>query len=65
MKNEENIPLLLVGNKADLSDSERRVPRETAEARAQQWGVPYVETSAKDRLNVDKVCMKKKNENTL
>ena len=26
-----------------------------ANARAQQWGVPYVETSAKTRDNVDKV----------
>ena len=28
---------------------------EEAENRAQQWSVPYVETSAKTRANVDKV----------
>lgn len=54
VKNDEHIPFLLVGNKADLSDTRRRVPIETAQARAQQWGVPYVETSAKTRENVDK-----------
>ena len=28
---------------------------EEAETRARQWNVPYVETSAKTRSNVDKV----------
>ena len=54
MKNDENIPFLLVGNKADLEDK-RQVTIEEAQARAQQWSVPYVETSAKTRANVDKV----------
>ena len=54
MKNDENIPFLLVGNKSDL-DEKRKVSLAEANARAQQWGVPYVETSAKTRDNVDKV----------
>lgn len=54
MKNDENIPFLLVGNKSDL-DEKRKVSLTEANARAQQWGVPYVETSAKTRDNVDKV----------
>lgn len=54
MKNDDNIPFLLVGNKADLEDR-RQVTVEEAQARAAQWGVPYVETSAKTRANVDKV----------
>ena len=54
MKNDENIPFLLVGNKADLEEK-RQVTIEEAQARAQQWAVPYVETSAKTRANVDKV----------
>lgn len=29
---------------------------EEAQNRAQQWGVPYIETSAKTREHVDKVC---------
>lgn len=55
MKNDENIPFLLVGNKCDLNDR-RKVPLSECQARAQQWGVPYVETSAKTRECVDKVC---------
>jgi len=43
-----------VGNKADL-DGKRQVLVEEAQQRAQQWNVPYVETSAKTRANVDKV----------
>ena len=48
------IPFILVGNKADLTER-RQVPQKTAADRAAQWGVPYVETSAKTRDNVDKV----------
>ncbi|CAH1788735.1 unnamed protein product [Owenia fusiformis] len=54
VKNDENIPFLLVGNKADLEEK-RQVTLEEATTRAQQWNVPYVETSAKTRANVDKV----------
>ena len=54
MKNDESIPFLLVGNKCDLNDK-RKVPLTECKGRAQQWGVPYVETSAKTRENVDKV----------
>ncbi|KAL7293773.1 ras-related protein Ral-a [Trichogramma pretiosum] len=54
VKNDENIPFLLVGNKSDLQDK-RQVSLAEAQSRAQQWGVPYVETSAKTRENVDKV----------
>lgn len=56
VKGDDNIPIpfLLVGNKADLEDR-RQVSVEEAETRARQWNVPYVETSAKTRSNVDKV----------
>lgn len=54
VKNDENIPFLLVGNKCDLEDK-RKVSFQEANDRAKQWGVPYVETSAKTRENVDKV----------
>jgi len=33
------------------------VSLEEAQNRAQQWGVPYIETSAKTREHVDKVNM--------
>ncbi|XP_056599481.1 v-ral simian leukemia viral oncogene homolog Ab (ras related) [Triplophysa dalaica] len=54
VKEKENVPFLLVGNKSDLEDR-RQVGVEEAKARADQWGVSYVETSAKTRANVDKV----------
>lgn len=54
VKNDENIPFLLVGNMIDLKE-QRQVSYEEALKRAQEWRVPYVETSAKTCVNVDKV----------
>ena len=54
VKNDESIPFLLVGNKCDLQEK-RKIPLLECQGRAQQWQVPYVETSAKTRENVDKV----------
>lgn len=54
VKEEDAIPLLLVGNKSDLEDR-RQVSADEAAAKASEWGVQYVETSAKTRGNVDKV----------
>lgn len=54
VKNDDNIPFLLVGNKADLEDR-RVISHEAASEQASSWNVPYVETSAKTRHNVDLV----------
>eukprot|EP00069_Balaena_mysticetus_P006515 bmy_18642T0 len=51
---EDKVPLLVAGNKSDLQER-RQVPLEEARAKAEEWGVQYVETSAKTRANVDKV----------
>lgn len=51
---DDSIPFLLVGNKSDLEDK-RQVTAEEAQQKAQEWKVPYVETSAKTRSNVDQV----------
>eukprot|EP00049_Salpingoeca_infusionum_P001145 m.45570 g.45570 ORF g.45570 m.45570 type:complete len:197 (+) comp10888_c0_seq1:43-633(+) len=48
----DNIPIVLVGNKSDLT-AERQVQTDEAMAKAQQWGIPYIETSAKLNTNVD------------
>lgn len=56
VKNDENIPFLLVGNKCDLEER-RKVTFQEASDRAKQWGVTYVETSAKTREHVDKVSI--------
>jgi len=55
VKVDEQTPLILVGNKLDLCDDRREVGQDEAEALARSWGVPYVETSAKTKMNVDKV----------
>lgn len=44
--------MILVGNKMDL-EQRREVPRQEAENLARSWGVIYIETSAKTRVNVD------------
>lgn len=55
VKNDDKtVPFLLVGNKTDL-DNRRMVSQEVALEQARLWGVPYVETSAKTRQNVDQV----------
>ncbi|XP_019945667.1 ras-related protein Ral-B [Paralichthys olivaceus] len=67
---EDKIPLLVVGNKSDLEER-RQVSVDEARGKAEEWGVQYVETSAKTRANVDKVFFdlmrevrgKKKSEN--
>jgi len=52
----ENPPCLLVGNKADLDDT-RAVEFELVARWGDLWDVSYVETSAKTKLNVDKVII--------
>ena len=55
VKNSDNsVPIVLVGNKGDMRE-QRVVPAELCRQRAEQWGVQYIETSAKRRENVDKV----------
>lgn len=56
VKNDENIPFLLVGNKADLTDR-RMVSEEMAREQADQWRVRYIETSAKTRQNVNTIFL--------
>ncbi|KAF9975497.1 hypothetical protein BGZ73_000849 [Actinomortierella ambigua] len=51
---DEKIPFILVGNKADLGQL-RKVSFEEASAKAAEWNCPYIETSAKTRLNVEEV----------
>lgn len=52
---QDPIPLVLVGNKCDLED-DRAVSRAKAFSICQAWGgVPYYETSARRRQNVNQV----------
>jgi Ras-related protein Rab-1A len=52
----ENVNKLLVGNKSDL-DSKRQVTFEEAQAFANERGIPFLETSAKSSLNVEKAFL--------
>ncbi|KAJ3413332.1 hypothetical protein HDV05_008182 [Chytridiales sp. JEL 0842] len=49
---DETVPFVLIGNKADIPES-RKVQKWEAEAKAKEWGCTYLETSAKTRQNVD------------
>jgi GTPase SAR1 family protein len=53
VKNTEDIPLILVGNKSDLAIN-RQIRQEEGQGKADKWGKVYIETSAKTRENVDK-----------
>lgn len=59
VKNTEDVPLILIGNKSDLQMN-RQVRKEVAVEKANKWVKPYIETSAKTRDNVDKVNLERK-----
>ncbi|KAL2634308.1 hypothetical protein R1flu_005787 [Riccia fluitans] len=52
----ENVNKLLVGNKSDLA-SKKVVDTQTAKAFADEIGIPFIETSAKNATNVDEAFM--------
>uniref|UniRef100_A0A8C0IYJ1 RAS related 2 n=1 Tax=Chelonoidis abingdonii TaxID=106734 RepID=A0A8C0IYJ1_CHEAB len=52
VKDRDEFPMILVGNKADL-DHQRQVTQEEGQQLARQLKVTYMEASAKMRLNVD------------
>jgi GTPase SAR1 family protein len=55
VKSEESgLPIMLIGNKCDLED-ERQVSNQDASNLAKEFNIPYLETSALTKENVDKV----------
>lgn len=50
----EKVPVILVGNKVDL-ESEREVSASEGQALAEEWGCPFMETSAKSKTMVDEL----------
>ncbi|KAF6214504.1 hypothetical protein GE061_009247 [Apolygus lucorum] len=52
-----NVSKLLVGNKFDLT-SKRAVDVETAESFSEEQGIPFIETSAKNNVNVENAFMR-------
>ena len=51
---DERVPIVVAGNKCDL-EAERRVSRGEVAGIAAEWGVPFMEVSARLRLNVKEV----------
>lgn len=51
VKDADDVPMVLVGNKCDLAT--RAVDMRAAEEVARSCGIPFVETSAKTRMGVD------------
>lgn len=52
VKDDENVPLVLLGNKVDLEDR-REVSTEEGQDLAKSWNAPFFETSAKCRINIE------------
>ena len=50
----DNINLILIGNKVDLPEDQKKVKTEEGEMKAKQFGIAYMETSALKSTNVDK-----------
>jgi len=48
----DNVCKVLVGNKIDKV-SERKVSKEEGEELAKHYNIPYIETSAKQNMNVE------------
>ncbi|UXI16133.1 hypothetical protein NH340_JMT02076 [Sarcoptes scabiei] len=57
VKNDEKVPFILVANKSDLDEKQRRVSISKAQELADQWSVPFYQTSAKTNTNVKEVCV--------
>ena len=49
-------PVILIGNKCDLSD-ERAVDKESGQLLADDYGMEFMETSAKDNINIKEVSV--------
>jgi len=54
VKDTENIPTVLVGNKCDLAD-QRVITTEQGEALATKFNAKFIEASAKTKINVDEI----------
>ena len=54
IKEEEGVPMIVVGTKCDL-EGDREVPTTEGKSLGEKFKVPFFETSAKTRVNVDEV----------
>lgn len=49
------VPMILVGNKCDL-ENKREVETSVGKETARNWGIPFLETSAKKDINIQVRC---------
>ena len=54
----EKLPIILVGNKCDLSDDKRKISLEEGQDKANEFQIPFYETSCKDGINIKEVFEK-------
>lgn len=52
VKDSASFPMVLIGNKCDL-EKERAVSQAEGKDMAKNWGIPFFESSAKTRINID------------
>ena len=50
-----NIPVILVGNKCDLSDDIRQISQKEGQEKADEFQLPFYETSCKEGININEV----------
>ena len=51
----ENLPIILVGNKCDFPADQKEVTTEEGEEKANEFKIPFYETSCKEGINVKEV----------
>ena len=48
---------MLIGNKIDLPADKIKVLTQEGKEKAEEFGIPFCETSAKENINIEKVFM--------
>ena len=54
----DKLPIILVGNKCDLSDDKRKVSLKEGQDKASEFNIPFYETSCKEGINIKEVFEK-------
>eukprot|EP00472_Partenskyella_glossopodia_P003042 CAMPEP_0197526068 /NCGR_PEP_ID=MMETSP1318-20131121/16198_1 /TAXON_ID=552666 /ORGANISM="Partenskyella glossopodia, Strain RCC365" /LENGTH=188 /DNA_ID=CAMNT_0043080041 /DNA_START=175 /DNA_END=738 /DNA_ORIENTATION=+ len=56
-KDDEKVPIVLVGNKCDVDDKRRQVTTDDGQSVASRWGCAFWESSAKESTNLNEPFM--------
>ena len=54
----DNLPIILVGNKCDLPDDKRMISLKEGQDKANEFNIPFYETSCKEGINIKEVFEK-------